>query len=1018
MSAKLSNMLSEIDTSVSGNFSRDSLNDGNITGQSTPRIFPIYICINEYLKRMEDELNMKPGDKIQVITDDEEYNDGWYFGKNLRTKEEGLYPVVFTQVISTERKPTLMRAKSLKRMNSPSTPNEGSDISASFNGSLNNHSTNISTSSHNNGEDGLTSLVSRMTTSGEFSTPKSLRMADSSPTKKTGTIRDEIFKNDPQNDKLDRKVSVKSTMSDIDKAIDDFQFEPAGESTNGPSNPTSLVNLNDDSVSSSFVNSTLFSSTADLNLANRPPTSATPPIGEQSKNTNANHDRISVANAADWTPEEVSQYFMQCGFDQQSSSMFKQHKISGKILLELELVHLKELDVNSFGTRFEMFKEIESLKQQVKALQENVNQDFGVAKTPSFGVDSGNPMSRELMPPAFVDYRAQSSDTIPSSNASTPTISVTKSSKKEKSRPTSLVLNNQTPRNVSSSTMPLDIVDEIADPSMFVSPRRAPKPPSYPSPVQPPKSPMIKSAGSNKSNSTPLLNSNKSYSPPSLYQSSANKSGPPNNDKESVGPEALTIRTPSVKQSLRIPESDPAGLHTQNDDASTNGRPSSSVYDNASVEEALEEMKLQDATPDDDEDPRKVKRNSSMRSYFSKNQDKRASSTSGSLKRSSSFTLKKKNGLLTSPFKQQFTDSANRNAAEDRNISKTKEDPRSPPKKNKFRSVSAKESPANQPVDAARKILEGDKSKRSVSEAMKNKSLRTMATRAPPKKLQTTAFTEGLRTISVKDAMKTAGFSGWMSKKGSGTMSTWKTRFFTLEGTRLSYFASTTDTRERGLIDVTGYRVVPAKEDDKFVSLYAASTGKGRYCFKLLPPQPGSKKGLTFTQPRVHYFAVDTKEEMRGWMAHLIKTTIDIDTSVPVISSYSTPTVSLSKAKEMLAEARAETKLREKERLINDDEEDEGKKLWDQQHQNSKLRSQQRKQEKFAKGSTPNSSTETVTNTVTNTSAGSNGFASPYLLASGMSPDISRVPGSRTPHTKDKKLEGDYFGSSLADEQN
>lgn len=58
---------------------------------------PLYIAVNEYSKRMEDELSMKPGDKIEVITDDGEYNDGWYYGRNLRTKEEGLYPAVFTK---------------------------------------------------------------------------------------------------------------------------------------------------------------------------------------------------------------------------------------------------------------------------------------------------------------------------------------------------------------------------------------------------------------------------------------------------------------------------------------------------------------------------------------------------------------------------------------------------------------------------------------------------------------------------------------------------------------------------------------------------------------------------------------------------------------------------------------------------------------------------------------------------------------------------------------------------------
>lgn len=58
---------------------------------------PVYVCVNEYRRRMEDEIDMKPGDKIEVLMDDGEYKDGWYQGKNLRTAQVGLYPAVFTQ---------------------------------------------------------------------------------------------------------------------------------------------------------------------------------------------------------------------------------------------------------------------------------------------------------------------------------------------------------------------------------------------------------------------------------------------------------------------------------------------------------------------------------------------------------------------------------------------------------------------------------------------------------------------------------------------------------------------------------------------------------------------------------------------------------------------------------------------------------------------------------------------------------------------------------------------------------
>ena len=197
------------------------------------------------------------------------------------------------------------------------------------------------------------------------------------------------------------------------------------------------------------------------------------------------------------------------------------------------------------------------------------------------------------------------------------------------------------------------------------------------------------------------------------------------------------------------------------------------------------------------------------------------------------------------------------------------------------------------------------------------------------KKKQTSAFQEGIRTISVEKAMLSSDCSGWMSKKGTGTMGVWKTRFFTLHGSRLSYFSNTEDSKERGLIDITGHKVVPIQDDDTLISLYAASIGRGKYFFKLVPPQPGFKKGLTFTQPRVHYFAVDSMDEMRSWVAALIKANIELDDSTPIIGSYNMPTVSLSKAQDMLRDAKEEMTRRDQDRNLQEADEDEL--MWEEQ---------------------------------------------------------------------------------------
>ncbi|CAB4252155.1 similar to Saccharomyces cerevisiae YER114C BOI2 Protein implicated in polar growth, functionally redundant with Boi1p [Maudiozyma barnettii] len=1009
MSKKLTSTLSEIDTTSAADISKDSQFSA-VSGES-PRIFPIYICINEYSKRMEDELDMKPGDKIQVITDDREYNDGWYFGLNLRTKEEGLYPVVFTQKISNERKPTLMRAKSLKRMNSM-----------------------------NGMSDSNTSLVpSAADSSADLSIPQVVEVA--APVSVNHEVPGE------------RHVSVKSTMSDIDRALQDFQIDE-----NSETDKINYKERDDDSPVHSIAGETIFSETTDLNVEEGPSRSQTTGTDRINNGVQASSSlddingksELDVANAQNWTPEEVTEYFIQSGFDVQSSSRFKQHKISGKILFELELSHLKELDVSSFGTRFEMFKEIAALKDAME-----------------MATSDSQKRKKELMPAAEMEHISVNGHARPASQSveELPMRS-TSSAVTPKQRPTSVLINGRQASDSNIETLDSNIIN----PASFASPRRAPKPPSYPSPAQPPKSPLVnrlaspinaseslaqspyrtsRTSGSNEHISgTP--NSRNSYSrntksgvfSPFVSESIKEEREDSNNNKRSSviysPPHETSSRNNESKESFELDDQEvsPDVGHEEenaNGDSSfeeednhdaISDRPTSSIYATSSDHGSSDEEKIIKPKVADKE--KKIKRNSSVLSYFALNKSgnavDRSLSVNTGISKSNSLKLKNRTSFVTSPFRQQFTENAERNSPKSDKRTKatvTDADPSATPKvaskskKDKRRSVSAN---GTYPNDTVRDILGTDQNKRSVSEAVKPKKLRALKSKPPLKKQSTSAFMEGIRNVSVDEAIKTADYSGWMSKKGSGKMSTWKNRFFTLHGTRLSYFSSTSDTRERGLIDITAHRVVPAKEDDKFVTLYAASTGKGRYCFKLIPPAPGSKKGLTFTQPRIHYFAVDTKEEMRGWMATLIKTTIDIDKTVPVISSYTTPTVSLKKAKMMLADAREETRKREEE-LSNNANDDEA--LWNEQQKKSGSSNKRDKHKKDGNeidesttvSETPNLSINTSSAITASTAVNSNGFASPYLLASGvLSPNLPHSPGFRKVGSKEKKGT-EYFDS-------
>ncbi|KAJ3518544.1 hypothetical protein NM208_g14479 [Fusarium decemcellulare] len=186
-------------------------------------------------------------------------------------------------------------------------------------------------------------------------------------------------------------------------------------------------------------------------------------------------------------------------------------------------------------------------------------------------------------------------------------------------------------------------------------------------------------------------------------------------------------------------------------------------------------------------------------------------------------------------------------------------------------------------------------------------------------KKETSAYTRGLLKITPQEAMKDADYSGWMRKKSSNLMTTWKPRLFVLKGRRLAYYYSEDDDQEKGLIDISFHRVLPA-DNEKLTGLHATITSvvgaqamptnqsdaddleKGDdsiFIFKLVPPRAGLSRAVNFTKPTVHYFAVPNLKQGRLWMAALMKATIDRDDSKPITTTYQQKTISLSKAKQM-----------------------------------------------------------------------------------------------------------------------
>ena len=226
----------------------------------------------------------------------------------------------------------------------------------------------------------------------------------------------------------------------------------------------------------------------------------------------------------------------------------------------------------------------------------------------------------------------------------------------------------------------------------------------------------------------------------------------------------------------------------------------------------------------------------------------------------------------------------------------------------------------------------------------------THGTRRKTKK-ETSAYVRGLEQRTPQEQMIDCDYSGWMKKKSSNMMTTWKPRLFVLRGRRLSYYYSDDDIQEKGLIDISSHRVLPA-DNDILTGIHAAVTGAksspvspatshtptlaateaaaqaesslqdatadSTFIFKLVPPRSGLSRAVNFTKPTVHYFAVDNVRQGRLWMAALMKATIDRDETKPITTSYQLKTISLAKAKTMRQRPPALMNLDEQSEAIKD----------------------------------------------------------------------------------------------------
>lgn len=598
--------------------------------------------------------------------------------------------------------------------------------------------------------------------------------------------------------------------------------------------------------------------------------------------------RLNYDNIPSWSPYDVHYYFRSRGYDDEVCSQFIHHKITGSILLELELAYLKEIDITSFGTRFEISKDI-------KYLNSIVHKKGAVNNTPP--PPPPPPITPSVNRLSIINQQPQQSKYYSTRDSSL------KSPINENSSNNNNMKNNHQPsgsfdknwkppfnhsysdENTNGSSNSL-----LSSPAIHDSPtklrnaqhRKTFSAGSTTSYVEDHRLRQMGSGNHSRQTSYDTVKAEDPFPPLNIDPAAATTTNNNNSTSTSNRQSRISIFGRRRSQTQASNEFDKShkrrssllsALLGTGGDGST--PPSPQQLPPSSP--LKQQQRYNDIYSDDEDDY-----NDEGDDDYDMNNGTNNDDSSNNTEQASS-----------SQHQQQMTPTSHDSPTISIDSTNSSIEEKSSSSKNHNKKSSAPED-----VEIPKQKSSSFGRMKTLRQASSQHNLRK-----PLKKQNTTAFMEGIKKVNPTEAANSASCSGWMHKKGGIGPGAWKSRFFTLHGTRLSYFTSTSENKERGLIDITSHRVLPAREnEDKLVSFYAASVGAGRHCFKLVPPAPGTRKGVTFTAPKVHFFAVETKEEMRQWMAALMKATIDRDETKPVLTSCVTPTVPLPKAQELFSD--------------------------------------------------------------------------------------------------------------------
>ncbi|KIW08804.1 uncharacterized protein PV09_00738 [Verruconis gallopava] len=884
----------------------------------------ILLVVHDFNARSPDELSLKRGDKIELIEKDDDFGDGWFLGRHLSRDDSGLFPAVYT---TPAPKPTSGAGRRVSVQQA--TSGTGQPIAELMGdehlrapsvqppGSESNHATVLQSGTERSFS--APHASSNMSSSGAGIRPTAASVAQRSISLSNGAHQNSPVMNE--------------TLSVIEEHITDMSTPRHSLLTPEPS-----VMQEEDRTELqtrlSFIN------------------------GHETD------EEESAALTADevlrWDPERVSEYLEDMGVDPQQCRVFLEQEITGEVLLGMDQgsLMLKEFELGSIGKRLALWQKIKAIQEEVKTgvTLRRGSGGYGGSGSPANGVRNRSTSVGLPRIPSLMERRTPSRQ---NSLQRSPTKQHAKHNESTASMPTMEAHHGgHTPRPSAASIR-----------SMNHSRRHSSLDQAMASPSRlPAESPTIHKhtkQGSFDQGWTMGAPSSSTQGTPKDIPSGV-QSPDPSSELPTPGEHGML-----VVNSLDLDRGYFSGNEVDNRDRQNKLRKRQDLHgrapsDGFGTRRLSAVFRSRRAGSTDSLD--KLSEPSPAQLFYGKTslssgRSPMLSPGAGHRKHSSvSPTVTKLeygdspsiDAVANSPHVPgSETSSIERTSASKNILNRTRatglkaisdaitgEEKKSavPPTSasSEKGSFPAKESPMQSPGSSSpsvhSKSFEGTEESLLLKTSTSGSGGRHQAPLLPRRKgkKSTSAYTRGLEKKTPKEAMADCDYSGWMKKKSSNLMTTWKTRLFVLRGTRLSYYYAEEDTEEKGLIDISFHRVLPAN-NDRILGLHATFTGasasptspqnaqietaaaqdaqkagplmkgedSGMFIFKLVPPRAGLSKAVNFTKPTVHYFAVDNIQQGRLWMAALMKATIERDESHQVITTYKEKTISLAKARAM-----------------------------------------------------------------------------------------------------------------------